>query len=927
MRIQNVASPVMVGLEIDGAVATNDTTPPTITCPADIQLQCGASTDPANTGVATATDNCAGSVTATFTDAATPAGCAGTPGIDRTWKATDANGNMATCVQHITFVDTTPPVIGAPGANATIECPATPVFTPPPATDACDPNPAVSVVSDVTTPGSCPGVYSRTITWKATDACGNMSGTVSQTINVVDTTPPVIGAPGADATIECPTSPVFTPPTSTDACDPSPVVSVVSDVTTPGSCASAYSRTITWKATDCAGNMSGTVSQTITVRDTTAPTVTFCPADQTIQCPSTPSFGTPTFSDTCDTSLTVTFVDETLPASCPAISKVKRTWTAKDDCNNSVTCSQTITVQDTTAPTVTFCPSDQTIECPTTPTFGAPTFSDACDTSLTVTFADEELPATCPAIRVVKRTWTAKDDCDNSVTCSQTVTVRDTTAPTVTFCPADQTIQCPSTPSFGTPTFSDTCDTSLTVTFVDETLPAMCPAVSKVKRTWTAKDDCNNSVTCSQTITVEDRTAPNITCPSPIIVGQCNNVVTFAPSVTDACNATPTAVCTPPSGTAFPVGTTTVTCTATDDCSNSRACSFDVTVIANPSCSITPPAQPPGCGTTGNTLTATVNGTGTLTGVWSLDAAAIAAGWAITAGQASNTITYTAGSGTATFKLVATDSRGCMTMCTLNVTCASLQTEFCTLSQGAYGNRNGRFNGIRRDALIAQLLNGTPLTLGKAGARSITFSNNSTSTVNCIFNTMPAGGPPSALPSGLNASVPPCSALTPATGGKGRFRNVLIGQVLALSFNVRLDTHGLGSWTLCRTFTTKRALPGQDGLLGTGDDVIDPSDPGQTFTIPSSVLPALTSLSLSHTVNGLLELANRGLAGLPTGGASLSDINAAVSAINEGFDECRFLISCTTNGVVNLNAPNSAPNNVWPDGFLKPRLFFFEPVL
>src|SRR5574341_799826 len=177
-----------------------------------------------------------------------------------------------------------------------------------------------------------------------------------------------------------------------------------------------------------------------------------------------------------------------------------------------------------------------------------------------------------------------------------------------------------------------------------------------------------------------------------------------------------------------------------------------------------------------------------------------------------------------------------------------------------------------------------------------------------IIDSMPAGGTPSALPSGLKATVPPCSALTPVTDGRGRFRNVLIGQVLALSFNVRLDYPELGDLRLCQTFVTKRALPGPDGLHGTNDDLIDWTDLGQEFLIPSSVLSALTNLGLSQTVNGLLELANLALAGQNTGGASIPDINTAVSAINEGFDECRFLISC--NGVVvHLNAPNGGWKN------------------
>src|SRR5437016_14261974 len=66
------------------------------------------------------------------------------------------------------------------------------------------------------------------------------------------------------------------------------------------------------------------------------------------------------------------------------------------------------------------------------------------------------------------------------------------------------------------------------------------------------------------------------------------------------------------------------------------------------------------------------------------------------------------------------------------------------------------------------------------------------------------------------------------------------------------------------------------------------------FSVPASVLSALANLGLAPTVEGLLELANRALAVLPTGGASLSDINGAVDAINRGFDECRAPSICST---------------------------------
>ena len=65
-------------------------------------------------------------------------------------------------------------------------------------------------------------------------------------------------------------------------------------------------------------------------------------------------------------------------------------------------------------------------------------------------------------------------------------------------------------------------------------------------------------------------------------VGGCAGaIVTFTdPTATDNCDPSPSVVCSPVSGSFFPVGTTMVTCTATDACGNVSMCMFDVTVTA-----------------------------------------------------------------------------------------------------------------------------------------------------------------------------------------------------------------------------------------------------------------------------------------------------------------------------------------------------------
>ena len=75
--------------------------------------------------------------------------------------------------------------------------------------------------------------------------------------------------------------------------------------------------------------------------------------------------------------------------------------------------------------------------------------------------------------------------------------------------------------------------------------------------------------------------APEIDCPADITAnndpGECAAEVSFAPTVTD--DETISSSCVPASGSSFPVGTTLVSCTATDPFGASDTCSFGVTVL------------------------------------------------------------------------------------------------------------------------------------------------------------------------------------------------------------------------------------------------------------------------------------------------------------------------------------------------------------
>lgn len=80
---------------------------------------------------------------------------------------------------------------------------------------------------------------------------------------------------------------------------------------------------------------------------------------------------------------------------------------------------------------------------------------------------------------------------------------------------------------------------------------------------------------------VADRTPPVLTCPGPIVVdvSDVNDVpIVFVATALDECDPDPSVQCNPPSGSIFPVGDSTVACSATDSSGNSAFCTFDVRV-------------------------------------------------------------------------------------------------------------------------------------------------------------------------------------------------------------------------------------------------------------------------------------------------------------------------------------------------------------
>src|SRR6185503_4511397 len=95
---------------------------------------------------------------------------------------------------------------------------------------------------------------------------------------------------------------------------------------------------------------------------------------------------------------------------CGTTFDATRTWAATDACGNSSTCSQKVTIVDTTAPVITCSNTNKTVEQGATCTFDAPTTTHNSGTN-TITLASTVTHATghCGTTFDATRTWAATD--------------------------------------------------------------------------------------------------------------------------------------------------------------------------------------------------------------------------------------------------------------------------------------------------------------------------------------------------------------------------------------------------------------------------------------------------------------------------------------------------------------------------------------
>ena len=469
---------------------------------------------------ATATADCCGTPTIEFHEFVSNGDCP-TDGFLATmicgWTATDCCGNVDSLFLTIIVVDNSPPVLQNVPVDMMYQCAGTAPMPPNvSATDNCDDDIAI-VFSEITE--FVNGQPQTTRTWTATDDCGNFDQQ-SQIITYTQENAPFILNVPADVTVSS-SAEVPAPAANVmaaDDCDPAPALAVLDVPTGSGCC---YFITRIWTATDNYGLMA-VDSQIITIQDMEPPVIFGVADDIVDECTFDEIFVSPiTVSDNCTPNPTIQFSQDTVFNNC--LYEIVRTWTATDECGNTTTETQNITVTDTEPPsTYAFHAYFGEIQhgdvlfadCTQIPSLDSIGFSsvDNCGGTVIRTFEENVVPGSCLTDGYLEFRycgWTVTDPCGNADSLFFTVLISDYHAPVLSGVPADLTVDCNSVPANDALVLvTDNCLTDIQVMMQEDTISFSCPSTYTLERKWMATDSCGNAAEETQTITVVDDTPP-----------------------------------------------------------------------------------------------------------------------------------------------------------------------------------------------------------------------------------------------------------------------------------------------------------------------------------------------------------------------------------------------------------------------------------
>jgi len=426
--------------------------------------------------------------------------------ITRTWTATDGANNETVYVQTITLVDDEAPkfVEKNMADDITVECNNVPVEVEAQGIDNISGTSITSTVTTTTTSTTNSSTYTLQRVFKLEDKCENMRSFV-QLITVKDFTPPTFGLYQDSYTVECDAAESdlasLCQYDAYDNCDDNVEVSR-EDTDTADGCANNYTKVVVHTATDDAG-LTTVKEQTIKVVDTTPPQLNHLPPNLSVECIESVNYVVECV-DNCD-------------AECEVIRVIEGNlwnYSATDSCGNTVSHSSTITVNDVSPPSLINMPADETVPCDLvlTSTHQTVTAIDNCAVQGNVIVSDETINIECDHSYQILRTFQASDESANTTLDTQTITIVDTTPPSLSgMLETDVTAECSAVPAHTSLTAEDNCSTNVTVIFAETTEATACDGNYTLSRTWSVSDECGNTKIHTATVKVQDTTPPSFT--------------------------------------------------------------------------------------------------------------------------------------------------------------------------------------------------------------------------------------------------------------------------------------------------------------------------------------------------------------------------------------------------------------------------------
>ncbi len=427
--------------------------------------------------------------------------------ISRSWTATDRCGNPATQSQIITVRDTVPPIITLVGTPAIVECHTSYIDAGSIAMDNCASDLSAQIVATSTVDVNSVGTY--TVAYSVKDPSGNEAVPVVRTVQVVDTTAPVLALTGANPQVlECHTAYAELGATATDTCAGNLTGAIVIDASAVNVDA-VGSYTVSYTVSD--GFNSTTVNRTVQVVDTTAPVLTLTgPNPQVLECHTAYVELGATAIDTCAENLTGAIVTDASAVNVNTVGTYTVSYIVSDGFNSS-TVNRAVQVVDTTAPVLTLTGANpQILECHTSYLEQGATVTDTCAGTVTSAIVIDASAVDVNTVGSYTVSYTVSDGF-NSTTVNRAVQVVDTTAPVLALTGANpQVLECHTAYVELGATAIDTCAGDLTSAIVTDASAVNVNAVGSYTVSYIVSDGFN-STTVNRTVQVVDTTAPVLT--------------------------------------------------------------------------------------------------------------------------------------------------------------------------------------------------------------------------------------------------------------------------------------------------------------------------------------------------------------------------------------------------------------------------------